>query len=224
MSDSKIDVGGPPPLAPYRDARNRDRLRRRLVLASRSPRRRELLEGAGIAHDAVDTGIDDGDLRPGEHAAAESWVAALGYLKARAGAEVWAERAGEEPALVLGADTVCVADGELFGQPRDAGDAERMLRALSGGTHRVLTGVALVDSRTGERCVFVDGATVTVGDLDRDDVASYIESGAWSGKAGGYNLSERIEAGWPVACDGDPSTVMGLPMRRVVGELGELLG
>jgi len=195
-----------------------------LVLASRSPRRRELLHSAGIAHEVVDAGIDDGDLRPGRQAAPESWVAALGYLKARAGAEAWAASRGDASAVVLGADTVCVAGGELLGQPSDGDDAERMLRALSGVTHRVLTGVALVESRTGQRCVFVDAARVTLGPLDEGVVTSYLESGAWSGKAGAYNLSDRLDAGWPITYEGDPSTIMGLPMRRLTDELGALLG
>lgn len=196
---------------------------RRLVLASRSPRRRELLDRAGLAHEVIDTGIDDAELRPAASVAPEWWVASLGYLKARAGAEAWAEKGPDAPAVVLGADTVCVAGDEVLGQPRDAADAARMLARFTGAPHRVLTGVALVWPGTGRRHLLVDAATVRLGTLSEHEITSYLESGAWSGKAGGYNLSERLDAGWPISYDGDPSTVMGLPLRRLSDPLREMM-
>ncbi|MEO1584850.1 MAG: Maf family protein [Planctomycetota bacterium] len=184
----------------------------RLILASKSPRRRAMLEQAGIAFECADA-VDDGGLLPGS-ADAEHWVAALAFLKAWSVARELAVAPGE-PAVVLGADTVCVSEGRLLGKPSDASDARDMLRGFPGRTHQVLTGVALV-SPSGERELLVDAADVTWGSVDSGAIDRYVDSGGWRGKAGGYNLSERINDGWPIVCEGDPATVMGLPMRRLV--------
>lgn len=178
----------------------------RLVLASRSPRRRLLLTDAGIDHDVVDTGIDDADLEPGDVSPAE-WAASLAYLKARAGAAL----GGGADRPVLGADTVCVKDGGMIGQPVDAADARRILQLFEDGEHDVITGVALV-SRT-RRELRADRARVHVGRIGQERLEEYVAGGGWRGKAGAYNLSERLEAGWPIRYEGDPTTVMGLPMR-----------
>jgi septum formation protein len=194
------------------------RLRRHLVLASQSPRRRELLLEHGLEHEAVHPGIDDATLEPTVGVPAEQWVSALAYLKAMAGAS-----ACDGDSLVLGADTTCVkvsVDGtEVLGTPRDVKDAERILRRLSDGTHRVVTGVAIVDAATGVREMFTDSATVRVGRLSEEQIEVYLRSGDWKGKAGAYNLRERIAAGWPIEFDGDPGTIMGLPMRLLAPRL-----
>jgi septum formation protein len=191
----------------------RARGRTGLVLASRSPRRRLLLRQHGFEHEAVHPGIDDGALEPGAVSPRE-WVAASAYLKARAGAELLE---GEEPRTVLGADTVCVQDGAVIGQPRDEADARRMLGVFENREHEVITGVALLDWRRGERRrhLLVDRARVRVGAIGRDRTEVYLASGEWRGKAGAYNLSERLEAGWPITFEGDPGTIMGLPMSAL---------
>lgn len=199
----------------------------RLLLASRSPRRRELLRSAGFEHEVVDAGVDDGQLSPGE-STAEQWVAALSYLKARAG---WERLTGEERrgAVVLGADTVVEKRGLIVGQPRDAEEARRIVLMLAGGSHRVLTGVTLL--RGGDegcdagmiRHTFTDAARVRVGEISAERLEAYLASGGWRGKAGAYNLSERLADGWPISYDGDPGTVMGLPMVRLTPVLREVL-
>ncbi len=194
----------------------------RLVLASRSPRRRRLLSEHGLAHDAVQPAIDDGQLQRGQASPAQ-WVAALAYLKAAAGAHCVGP--ARQPTLFLGADTVCLKDGQIIGQPADAADARRIIRLLRSGSHEVLTGVALLrvepdGARTRE--VLVDRARVSVGPLSDLQIETYIASGQWQGKAGAYNLSERLEAGWPIQFDGDPSTIMGLPMRALIARLERL--
>lgn len=193
----------------------------RLFLASQSPRRRQLLAEHGFEHEAGHPGLDDGELEPGR-VAPEAWVASLAYLKAAAGVESLGGRALARGGLVLGADTTVVKDGEIIGQPKDAADAERIVRLLQDGEHEVLTGVALIDPATGERDVFVDRAAVRVGRLSEAQIVAYIASGAWRGKAGAYNLRERLEAGWPIEYDGDPTSIMGLPMRALRGRLERL--
>jgi len=194
--------------------------RPRLLLASRSPRRRSLLEEAGVAFEVVSSGIDDADLAPGA-SAPEHWVASLALLKGEAARRALGGRA--LGAIILGADTVVDSHGEIVGQPRDRDDAERILRRLMGGGHRVLSGAALVDGATGRRLTLTDSAQVRVGRIDEAELQAYLDSGEWSGKAGAYNLSERLAAGWPIAFEGDPSTIMGLPMRRLLPILSDAL-
>ncbi len=201
-----------------------------LLLASRSPRRRALLTEAGFEHVAEHPGFEDGILTPGQ-VSPRQWVAALASLKAFAGATLPSAReVGGR--VVLGADTACLLDGKLVGTPTTAEEAETMIRSFMGVQHDVLTGVAIVDLRgwSGDpasvpqrrRRVLVDTARVRMGTLSDAEVASYVKSGQWQGKAGGYNLSERLAAGWPLEFEGDQTTIMGLPMQRLTGLLQEM--
>lgn len=186
-----------------------------LVLASRSPRRRLLLDDAHIAHSAQHPGLDDSELQPGR-VSPEQWVAALAYLKAAA----WIHHNPAQPnAVVLGADTTIVKDHQLIGTPTSSTHAASILRQLSDGSHDVITGVALIDSASGRRTFFTDRATVSVGHLPAPLIDDYTNSNNWQGKAGGYNLRERQLAGWPLSSSGDPSTVMGLPMSILPSRL-----
>ena len=184
----------------------------RLVLASRSPRRRELLERHGYDFDVVESGFDDGGLTPGQ-VNPEAWVMSLALLKASAAAEM--EDPGNPRGIVLGADTICIKDGELIGQPIDEADAARIIRSFRNTTHEVVTGVAFVCLARRRRVAFCDRSVVTVGDITDEQIAEYVESGAWRGKAGAYNLGERIEAGWDIRFEGDASSIMGLPMAAL---------
>jgi septum formation protein len=193
----------------------------RLLLASSSPRRRLLLEQAGFGFAQGDPSVDDGVLVPGE-VTPQQWVASLAFLKASAGIELLHELDPDDHWLVLGADTLVVHDGLLVGQPRDGDHAGEIIRALAGGPHEVHTGVAVLDPRRGERYLFVDSATVTVGDIPGREINTYVNSGQWRGKAGAYNLNERLDAGWPITYEGDPTTIVGLPMLRLIPLLGRL--
>ncbi|MGP1309443.1 MAG: Maf family protein [Phycisphaerales bacterium] len=183
----------------------------RLCLASKSPRRRELLRRSGVRFDIIDAGIDDSLLVHTSVTPAQ-WVAALAYLKAWCGRRTLGEQTGG--AVVLGSDTVVVKDGRIIGQPRDEADARRIIHTLESGAHEVLTGVALVESDA-RRVLFTDRATVRVGEIGAERVDQYLASGDWRGKAGAYNLEERLAAGWPIEYQGDPTSIMGLPMRRL---------
>lgn len=191
----------------------------RVVLASQSPRRRRLLEEYGIAHGTVASGVDDGLLVRGGVTPSE-WVAALAYFKAASARErlsLPGVAAGD--VVILGADTVVRKGDRIIGQPADAADAERIVRTLENGSHDVLTGVAFVDAATGRRDMWVDRATVRVGEIGGERISAYVATGGWRGKAGAYNLSERLADGWPIEYDGDPGTIMGLPMRRLTPRL-----
>lgn len=152
------------------------------------------------------------------------WTAALAWLKARAGAVVAAD---DGPMLVLAADTVVVHGGEVIGQPRDAADAEAIITRLADAVHEVITGLVLLDVDAGGLARgrwLIDRAVVTIGALPSDVVRSYVATGNWRGKAGGYNLREQLEAGWPIVFEGDPTSIMGLPMRRLSPMLKTMLG
>mgnify|MGYP000565195822 CR=1 FL=1 len=125
------------------------------------------------------------------------------------------ERAAEGGVVILGADTVCAVGGRIIGQPRDEAHARDMINTLSDGEHQVLTGVALICPGTLRREIYVDESLVRVGVISDEQRESYLATGQWKGKAGAYNLSERMDAGWPLECVGDPTSVMGLPMATL---------
>jgi septum formation protein len=189
----------------------------RLWLASRSPRRREMLAAAGIAHAFDHPGLEDSELEPGAVTPAQ-WVMSLAYLKAAAGLASLRKAGQAAGRVVLGADTTCIVGNQMLGTPADADDARRILRALENAAHDVVTGVSLIDADTGQRVLFADAANVRVGILG-PRLDEYIAGGQWQGKAGAYNLSERLSAGWPIHYTGDPSTIMGLPMRALLPRL-----
>ena len=185
-----------------------------IVLASRSPRRRQLLEEARWPVRIEVPDVDDGLLDCGE-TPADEWVSALAVFKATATAIMLEQRADSEPCTILGADTVCVLEGRIIGQPATRDAARAMLESFVGIPHDVLTGVCLLDYPGGARSVFVDRAVVSWGMIDHDALEAYLDTEQWRGKAGAYNLADRVADGWPIECQGDPTTVMGLPMRRL---------
>lgn len=174
-----------------------------LVLASSSPRRRDLLTAAGIAFDVVPADVDESVLTlepPGDH------VRRLARLKADT---VLARR---PEATVLGADTIVVVGSEILGKPADAVDAARMLRALSGREHEVLTGVALVSARTA--IVEVARTRVWVNPLTESEIDDYIATGEPLDKAGAYGIQGRGSR-FIDRIQGSYSNVVGLPVALV---------
>jgi septum formation protein len=180
-----------------------------LYLASQSPRRRELLQQAGLAFSVLDVEV------PEQRAAGESpqdYVHRVARDKARAGlAQLAAEQRAD--AIVLGADTEVVLDGDVFGKPRDADDATAMLRRLSGRAHEVISAVWLVaDGREqGDACV----SHVRFAELDAVTIAAYVASDEPFGKAGAYAIQGR-GATLIEHLDGSYSGVMGLPLFETV--------
>ncbi len=184
-------------------------------LASRSPRRKLLLEEAGIIVKVQHPHIDDGKLQA-KNVSAEHWVAAMALLKALDVANRLQSKGRTQAGTVLAADTVCVHRGKILGQPRDANHARKMIHSLKNATHRTISGVCLIRLCDAHRILLVEETTVHIDNLTDADIDQYIQSNQWQGKAGGYNLIERVENGWPVRWDGDPTTVMGLPMDRLL--------
>jgi septum formation protein len=174
-----------------------------LILASNSPRRRELLEAAGIACEVVAIDVDESMVKlepPGDH------VRRLATEKARA---ALAQRPG---AVVLAADTIVLVGGEMMGKPRDDADAVRMLRLLSGREHEVLTGVAVMSAR--RSMVEVARTKVWFNPLSEAEIAEYVASGEPRDKAGAYGI-QGLAARYIDRIQGSYSNVVGLPVALV---------
>lgn len=190
----------------------------RIVLASGSPRRRELLAAMGVAFELLTSDVDetvDGYDGP------EDFALQLARRKARVVADRVAA-AGGMGALVIGGDTVVELDGQIFGKPADAAAAVATLRRLSGRAHRVVTGLAVVDTATG---LLHEGAATSVVRMrpyTADEISAYVASGEPFDKAGAYaiqGLGGRLVAG----VDGELDTVIGLPtatLRRLLDAFG----
>jgi len=186
-----------------------------LVLASASPRRRTLLRDAGYDFDVKEPPFDDGALDLSGIPPARA-TEALAYLKASVTADTVTD------AVVLGCDTLVAVDGRAMGKPTDVDHARRMLRALIGRSHEVISAVALVDAAGGAQRLFHDRTSVRIAPLPADVLEAYLASGQWRGKAGGYNLAELRDT-WPFDVVGDETTVIGLPMQRLEAELAGFL-
>lgn len=181
-----------------------------LILASSSPRRKEILENAGISFELCAADVDETiDTALGVSEVAES----LAVRKAKAVADKHPD------SIVLGADTIVVLNGQILGKPKDEADAASMLRLLAGKTHTVYTGVCI--AAKGEIKSFTQATRVKFYDLTHEDINAYIQTGEPMDKAGAYGIQGRgcllIEG-----IEGDYFNVVGLPIARVVRELGEL--
>jgi septum formation protein len=176
----------------------------RLLLASASPRRRELLAAAGLAFDVEAVDVDE-RREPGEPPA--TYVDRVARLKASAAAARYPARP------VIGADTAVVVDGDVLGKPSDAGDAARMLRRLAGRSHDVLTGVAL--AWQGRMTSEVTVTRVRMDPLTAAEVADYVASGEPHDKAGGYAI-QGLASRFIPHIEGSFSNVVGLPVAAVL--------
>ncbi len=186
----------------------------RILLASGSPRRKQILTELNCDFALVPSIVDDGQLTPPPGATALTWTLSMAYLKARAAVEALPPDA---VGIVMGADTACELDGRIIGKPATEARARAMLRSMVGQTQRVVTGVALIDPMAPHtnRLLVADVALVTFGVIYEDTIDRYLMTDGWRGKAGGYNLTERVAEGWPITVQGDPDTVVGLPTRRL---------
>ena len=192
-----------------------------LILASASPRRRELLTQAGLKFEAHPADIDESPL-PDEPAAA--YVQRLAIEKAQA---VCVQRqqdyTGTDPMIVLAADTAVVLQGHpevVLGKPLSVEDAERMLGLLSGRTHTVMTGIAAASPGVAT-VADVELTQVTFNLLSMQEIANYVRTGEPLDKAGAYGIQGHA-ARWIPRIEGDYFNVVGLPISRVVGLLDEV--
>lgn len=192
----------------------------RVILASGSPRRTELLRTAGIAHEVVVSGADE-DVQE------ENPARLVELLSARKAEEVY-ERMEQQDAsgdlVVIGADTVVAADGKILGKPEDEEDARRMLRMLSGRSHHVYTGVTLC-GRIGSvrrEVSFSEESAVHVAQLTEEEISEYIDSGEPMDKAGAYGIQGAFMK-FVSGIEGDYFNIVGLPVSHLYQELKRLI-
>jgi septum formation protein len=178
----------------------------RLILASASPRRRELLRHAGFDFEVRSSTVEEIVL-PGE--AAEEFARRAARDKA-----VIVAASAPPDSLVLGADTVVVAGHAILGKPADAEDATRMLRLLSGATHRVITGVCLVRAPDRVEALAHETTLVTFRSLSEEEIASYVASGEPFDKAGAYGI-QGLASKFVTRIEGCYFNVVGLPVALV---------
>ena len=178
----------------------------KLILASASERRAGILRDAGIPFTVMPSAVDE-TPSPGEspHDLVERLAAAKAELVA-------ASAVG--PAIVIGADTIVTLEGHIFGKPRSTDDARHMLEKLSGHTHAVVTGVALVRLPDAERLTFVESTLVHFAALSAEEISRYLATGEPHDKAGAYAIQGR--AGRYIPCiEGCYFNVVGLPLARL---------
>ncbi|MHB8217118.1 MAG: Maf family protein [Candidatus Sulfotelmatobacter sp.] len=189
-----------------------------IVLASASPRRQELLRNAGISFLVQPADINETPLA---NESPQNCAKRLARDKALAISQ------SRPQDYVLGADTIVVIDNSILGKPRDAADAGRMLRLLSGRTHKVVTGVCLVtpsmrgceSTPEGREVITVSESTlVSMDEITEQEIRDYIATGEPMDKAGAYAI-QGIASRWITCIDGDYSNVVGLPVRRVYSML-----
>jgi septum formation protein len=185
----------------------------RLILASASPRRAEILRDAGLPFAVMSSAVDE---TPYPRETPQDHVQRLAHAKA----ELVAARA-VGPAIVIAADTVVALDGRMLGKPRSTDDARHMLEQLSGRTHTVLTGVALIRLPDAERRAFVESTLVHFAPLEENDIVQYLATDEPYDKAGAYAIQGRAGKFIP-RIEGCYFNVVGLPLARLVQILREL--
>ena len=192
-----------------------DRLKNyRLILASASPRRRELLAACDLDFVLADK-FECEECFPAD-LEADKVAEYLSQLKSNAYPHALASND-----ILLTADTVVIASGEILGKPKDSADAERMLKMLSGATHKVVTGVTL---RTAKQTISLSAeSSVTFRTLEAEEIAYYIEKYRPLDKAGAYGIQEWIGYIGIEGIDGSFYNVMGLPVQRLYQALKELI-
>ncbi len=181
----------------------------RLILASASPRRAEILRNAGFAFEIFPADVDE-TPRPDERA--EDYVRRLAEEKARVAIKGFAHN--ETPVIVIAADTTVVAGGQMLGKPESREDARRMLRLMSGQTHEVLTGISVIRSSDGYAASHVEITRVSFAELSESEIEEYIASGEPFDKAGGYGI-QGIAGKYVTRIEGCYFNVMGLPLSRL---------
>jgi septum formation protein len=190
------------------------KINKKIVLASKSPRRKKLLEQIGLSFGVITSDIDEKELdtsiEPAEYAKQ------LAIMKAK-------DVAGKlnDEAIVIGADTIVVLDGKILNKPEDAADARRMLGLLSGNTHTVYTGVALIDSKSKATNAAVKATDVTFRRLNEKEIAAYVATKSPLDKAGAYGIQDDFGAVFISHIEGCYYNIVGLPLEMLYTMLAE---
>ena len=177
-----------------------------MILASASPRRRELLREAGYSFEVIPAAIDEPAPSDGSEPAA--YAEQLALLKARAVAGLHRE------AITVGADTIVTHSGVIIGKPRDEGHAREILSGLFGGRNEVITGLAVLCPALDKCVVSHVATTIVMRGMQKDELEAYLASGAWRDKAGAYALQEGGDK-FVQSIQGSESNIVGLPLGKL---------
>ena len=196
----------------------------RLILASGSPRRRQLLAEAGYEFDVV-VPADDAECGVCSEHGPAGLVTDLAYRKAAAvrrqiGIQADKQRGRQGDEILIAADTLAECDGMVLGKPRDEDDARAMLRQLRGRVHRVLTGVCVWPLDRAEPLVEMAVTQLRMDEISDAAIDEYLATGQWEGKAGAFGYQDRL--GWVRVESGSESNVVGLPMELLAQMLAEV--
>lgn len=191
-----------------------------VVLASTSPRRREMLEGAGLDVIVRAPEIDDA-LLPVRAAHVARDCMALAWFKA---AQVLRQErpghlSGSGARAVVAADTACVLGAAALGKPADEREARAMIEGTVGRDQRVWSGACVLSADGSQRRMLCAAATVRFGDVPPAMIDDHIASGRWRGKAGGYDIADLAAHGWPVVILGEEAVVRGMPLQDILRAL-----
>lgn len=190
-----------------------EKKKRSVVLASASPRRRELLMQVGIIPEVVPSKIEEIVTKTQP----EEVVMELSAQKAEDVAALYTSEVREDT-VVIGSDTVVAVGNEILGKPNDEEDAVRMISMIQGGTHQVYTGVTMIFIKTGERVTFAEKTDVHVYPMTEQQIRQYVATKEPMDKAGGYGIQGYFAA-YIKGISGDYNSVVGLPVGRVCQEL-----
>ena len=188
----------------------------RVILASKSPRRKELMDLLGIEYEII---VSEADETTEEGLTLEEQSKRLGFIKAKA---VFDQTSGDR--IVIGSDTLVVKDGKLFGKPKDKEDAINMIKAIKNDKHQVITSIAILVQKDGEYKEYLDCdiTDVYVADMTDKEIESWIDTGKAYDKAGAYAIqlefSKHIER-----INGNYDSVIGLPINKVYKILKEYI-
>jgi len=185
-------------------------VKKKLILASGSPRRKHLLQQLGLEFDVCESGVDEETNVPNDP---DLQVRVLSERKAVAVA------AGKKEGIVIGADTIVVLDGAILGKPKDARHAVKMLAMLSGRTHEVYSGFTLLDCETNRKRIAVEVTKVSFRHLSLKEIEEYVASGSPLDKAGAYGIQDDYGAVFVKSIEGCFYNVVGFPLSRFYTEL-----
>lgn len=187
----------------------------RIILASASPRRAELMREMGYQFEVIPSHVDE-IFTSGASPAKGAERLAIDKC------EEVARMAKANGAIVIGADTIVALEGQILGKPDDREHARAMLRRLSGSTHQVITGICIIDTRSGRRIVDSVSTTVTMRRMTEQEITDYVDSGEADGKAGAYAIQETADR-YVTRVDGSFNNVVGLPTERLADILSDML-
>ena len=184
----------------------------KIVLASASPRRKELFELAGLSFDIVPSQVEEVITRE------KPWEVVMELASQKAW-DVWKQTGGKQ--IIVGADTVVAYDGKILGKPEDKEDAARMLSMLSGNTHQVYTGVSVIYKE--KEWNFYEETKVQFYPLNQNEIQTYIQTGEPMDKAGAYGIQGKA-APFIKSIEGDYYNVVGFPIGRFLQEMKKVMG